>query len=237
VFYDSTVTIYNQPGVQLAVSMEMAALYLMEGNLDKAKEEYTGLQGEKLLQDSQEKIAYNLAMIELYKKNYVEADMQFRKLIAEYPRGVYLNDALITSLNIRESAESYPGVLGDFADALYYDNRDLPDSTEQKLLEVINQGETPLLGISMYRLAANYASVGKIESALELINRVESDYSDDYFYPFCLKLKGDIFTSNEKRRKEGVEIYKTILEKYGNYPFVGEVREKLQEYSGFLSAG
>ncbi len=236
-YYDSTIKVYDQPGVRLGVSMEMAALYLMEGNLDLAREEYTRLQGEKLLQDSQERIAYNLAMIELFKKNYVEADMLFRKLIAEYPRGMYLNDALITSLNIRESAESYPAVLGNFADALYYDWRELPDSSEIRLLEVISQGGTPLLGNSIYRLAVNYASVGKTESALELINRVEAEYSEDYFYPYCLKLKGDIFTSDENRRKEGVEIYKTILERYGNYPFVGEVREKLQEYSGYLTAG
>ncbi len=237
VYYDSTTTAYSFTSIRMMARMEIAGLYLVEGDLDKAQAEYEQLLGEKMLQDSQEQISYTLAMIQLFRKNYKDADVLFRKLISDYPRGVYLNDAIVTSLSIRESAEIHPNALSDYANAIYYEVRSMPDSAEAMLKSVIERGMTPLLGTSMYRLAANYMNHGKNDQALEVVEEMKKDYPDDYFYPYCLKIKGDIYLQDDSTRAEGVEIYKSILENYGNYPFVGEVREKLQELSGFLSTG
>jgi len=237
VYYDSTLHTYGFSTIKMMTSLELAGLYLVEGKLDRAKEEYEKLLGEKILQEKQERISYSLAMIELFKKNYVEADILFRKLISDFPRGVYLNDAIIMSLLIRESAEMHPNALNEYADAIYYEVKLMPDSVETMLKSVIERGETPLLGTAMYRLAANYSNHGETSKALSVIGEMGEKYPEDYFYPFCLKIKGDIYIQEEETRAEGVAIYKTILEEYGNYPFVGEVREKLQKLTGYLTAG
>lgn len=237
VYYDSTMNSYGYTGIRMLARMEIAGLYLVQGDLDKAQEEYEKLLGEKMLQDNQERISYTLALIQLFRKNYKDADVLFRKLISDYPRGVYLNDAIVTSLAIRESAEMHPNALGDYADAIFYEVRLMPDSAEAMLKSVIERGMTPLLGTSMYRLAANYMNHGKEDRALDVVEKMGRNYSEDYFYPYCLKIKGDIYLRDESTRAEGVEIYKSILENYGNYPFIGEVREKLQELSGYLPAG
>ncbi len=226
--YDSAMG-YGYSGVILQARLEKARLFMVEGQLDSAKLTFELLQGDKILQDSQEQIAFNLAMIELYRNNYVEADLRFRKLIADYPRGVYLNDALINSLLIRESAEMYPAVLSDYADALCFRVRLMPDSSVTRLTAVVEKGESPLVGTALYHLASLYVDLHDTTAALGVIDRADKDYPDDYFRPYCLKLKGDILSGNPVHREEAGEIYKSLLENYASYPFVGEVRERLQQ--------
>lgn len=237
VYYDSTRTAFGFNRMTLLAELENASLSMVEGKLANAKSKYEQLQGQKLLGPNQEMIAYNLALIDLFSKNYVDADLRLRKLISDYPRGSYINDAIVTSLMIRESAENYPDAIDEFADALYYEYRLMNDSAEYYLKKVIAHGYTPLLGSSMYRLAGYYTADGDIETALSLIDEMEKEYSDDYFYPYCLKLKGDILLSRTDSETEGIKIFEKILREYGGYPFVGEIREKLQKRTGARGPG
>jgi tetratricopeptide (TPR) repeat protein len=229
VYYDSVVNLYNISPAHNAAWNEIAGLHLVRGKLDSAETVYRKLQKWSRSDQSKEIVAYNLGMIDLYRKNFDDADLAFRKLIADFPRGFYVNDALINSLIIRESKDVYAEPLSLYAEALYFEVRLMPDSVRSRLETIIERGQSPLAGLSTYKLAGFYSGQGDTAGALQTISRMEENYGDDYFYPYALKLKGDILSKDPAGREQAGQIYKELLEKYDSYPFVGEIRETLQQ--------
>ncbi len=228
VYYDKAAKSYSVTHTNNRAYHEIALLYLVEGKLDSAETVLSDLSARFSNDvDKQEEVAFQLAMIKFYRKEFEQADFLFRKLIASYPRGYYVNDALINSLIIGESQLGYEDVLSMYAEALYYDIRLMPDSVGAKYISIINMGVTPLIGLSSFKLASFYADRADTLSAMKTIEAMESGYSDDYFYPYSLKLKADILF-NKSEIKEAVEIYRSLLENYNNYPFTGAVRSRLQ---------
>jgi tetratricopeptide (TPR) repeat protein len=228
-YFDSVVTSFRVEPSYSSAWYEIGRLHVISGQLDSAEVVFRTLARNARTPESKELLDYNLAMIQFYRDDFSAADSAFRLLIVTYPRGFYVNDALVNSLIIGESILSDPGGLSDYAAALYYENRLLPDSVISRFRDIIDSGSGPLSGLAMFKLAGVYASQGDTLEALKVIDSMEITHSEDYFYPYTLKLKGDIFFSNESKRKEATAVYKNILENYGDYPFTGEVRERLQE--------
>ncbi|UCD93725.1 MAG: tetratricopeptide repeat protein [Candidatus Zixiibacteriota bacterium] len=229
VYYDSVVNSYNISPAHNAAWTEIAGLHLVRGKLDSAETVYRKLDKWSHSDQSREIVAYNLGMIDFYRKNFDDADLAFRKLMTDFPRGFYVNDALINSLIIRESKEVYAEPLSLYAEALYFGARLMPDSVRSRLETIIERRQSPLIGLSTYKLAGFYSGLGDTVSALQTISRMEENHRDDYFYPYALKLKGDILRQDPAGREQAGQIYKELLEKYDSYPFIGEIRETLQQ--------
>jgi tetratricopeptide (TPR) repeat protein len=229
IFYDSAANRFPIASYAWDASMEIARLHILTGKLDSARIILSQLRLAEPEPTRKELIDYYLTMILFFQHQFRDADLGFRKIMTEYPRGLYVNDAIIYTLVISEMAELQSEELKEFADALYYEARDWPDSVEAKFQSIIDRGESPLAGLAGYRLAQFLVEDGDTSSALKTIDRMERDYPDNHFYPYCLKLKGDLFFYMSHKKSEAAEIYKVLLEKYGQYPFVGEIRKKLQE--------
>ncbi len=237
IYYDSVAGSFQFAPYLYDAPLEIAKLQVVEGKLDSASDIFQRLRGIMPVAEEKEFIDYSLAMIQFYRHQYRDADLGFRKLMTDYPRGFYVNDALINSLVISDAAESFPEILAAYADALLYESRLIPDSVESKMKFIISQGDSPLTGLAFYKLSQHYLDAGFPEKALTTIEEMEKVDSTDHFYPYCLKLKGDIYFGMAEKKKEAAEIYKTILEKYGDFPFNGEVREKLQLLEGYRLPG
>ncbi len=242
--YDSSRIIYDSISagcpygrIVYMANLEKAKLLLVEGDLEKAASSFAGLTSDQLPEEHIEYLEYNLAMIDFLGKNFEDAELKFRKLMQKYPRGFYLNDALINSLIIGESFLVAPEILSEYSEALLFQYRLMPDSMESRFNSIIDQRLSPLTGITYYQLADYYAKNNADYKALEVIDKIEKKYPDDYFYPYCLKIKGDIFFRDEEKKDKASEIYRLILTDYGNYPFLGEIRKKLQKLEGYVSAG
>nr|MBN2277785.1 hypothetical protein [candidate division Zixibacteria bacterium] len=229
VYFDSVAAMHHGGTFYAEAMEEMALMAMVEGQLDSAEAAFDRIGTLRNQEELTEKIDYHRAMILLFRKKYEEADLAFRKLMTIFPRGFYFNDALANSLNIRESQLGYPKALDKYTEALYYEVRLMPDSVEERFREVIGMGETPLVGQSSYRLAGYYLEMQDTISALEVINEMERNYPEDYYFPYCLKMRGDILAQGEATKDRAAEIYRTLLGKYNTYPFIGEARETLQK--------
>jgi len=229
VYFDSAAYFYKFTPVRFAARLETARLHLILGQLDSAGTVFSELYVEGDMEERRELIAYNLAMIWFYKKEFDNADIAFRKIINEFPRGYYINDALINSLIIREAQQSYPDALGLYSGAMLYTARMMPDSVEKTYRDIINMGRTSLTGLTMLRLAEHYRQYDDISGALDIIETMAADYAEDYFYPYTLKLKGEILSDDPARLDEAADIYRDLLQNYSGYPFTGEIREALQD--------
>ncbi len=228
IYYDSAAA-YNFSPVRFSSWLEIAKLYVIYDQLDSAATAYSRLLIDGDAEERRELISYNLAMILFYKKQFGEADLAFRKIINDFSRGYFTNDALINSLIIREAQASSPGALDLYTDAIYFDARLMPDSVVARFNQIINMGQSSLTGLTMLRLAEHYCQYHDTTAALTVIDKMAANYAGDYFFPYTLKLKGDILAADLVRVDEAAEIYRDLLQNYGSYPFIGEVREALQK--------
>jgi tetratricopeptide (TPR) repeat protein len=237
IFYDSASTHFAYSSIVIKANLEKAKLYLVEGDLDRAEMAFAGFNRERIPDDMNEYLDYQIAMIAFFRKDFEAADVLFRQLINKYPRGFYLNDALNLSLTIGEAYIEAAEVLSDYSEALLFSYRLMPDSAEARFLSVLKGAVSPLTGICYYSLARHYVKQGLDETALKTIAEMADRIANDYFYPYCLKLKGDILSGTVDGREEAAAVYRLLLSDFGNYPFTGEIRKSLQKLENSLPPG
>jgi len=231
--YDSAAYYYRQIAgtyrgmISIQALFELAELYLVRGELQAAGEAFKSLKTKKLTELQGETADFKLAMISFLGQDYPGAEMLFRKHIESYPRGFYVNDALMFSLIIGENVMSSPDALRAYADMEFFKVRLMPDSVENRLISIWKMPYSALTGLTGWKLAQFYSELSDTAQAFDIISDMETNHVDDYYYPYCLKLKGDICYLSELLERAG-EIYRMILEDYGTYPFIGEVRDRLQ---------
>lgn len=82
---------------------------------------------------------------------------------------------------------------------------------------------------ALYKLYNLNISKADTTKAIAIIEQMENNFPKSYYLPYCLKAKADILMFNYESNEQAKDIYRTLLEKYSNYPFISEVRKILRE--------
>ncbi|MEW5995050.1 MAG: tetratricopeptide repeat protein, partial [Candidatus Zixiibacteriota bacterium] len=174
---------------------------------------------------------YYLALIRFFDKEFDSSRVALRKLLVDYPRRFYVNDAL-QLLTLMDRAENERDLLYEFSGALLFEQMRQPDSTAVKL-ELLAQGPNRALAdIALYRLALLKLRLSDTVTAVGYIDRLENDFPESYYLPYALKAKADVCFSRADDREQARAIYRRLLEEYPNYPFISEVREIIRALEG-----
>ena len=82
---------------------------------------------------------------------------------------------------------------------------------------------------ALYRLAEIYISVkNDSTTGMSYLDRLIDNFPDSYYLPFGLKEKADILYSSQISVEQAKNIYLQLLEKFTDYPFINDVRERLR---------
>jgi len=66
-------------------------------------------------------------------------------------------------------------------------------------------------------------------SALVSIDKLTGEFPDSYYSPYGMKIKADILLEKPESVEQAATIYRLLLEKYPNYPFISDVRKKMRQ--------
>ncbi len=220
---------YNNPA-----GLALAQMLIIDGDLDRAEAAYKKMMDKRLVPDDAENVSYTLALITFFRKNYADAEFGMRKHIEDYPKGFHVNDALMHSLIIGENAINSPGALNLYSEAEFYQTRRMPDSMAACLEAIRELPYSALYGLSTLKLAEDKVQSGDTTGAIGIVDDMAGQHEDDYFYPYCLKLKADLLAASPENKEAAVRIYNTLLSDYAAYPFIGEVRRSLQLLDGYI---
>ncbi len=228
VYYDSVLAVPTRTMSFIQAQMGKPYCYLQLGRLDEAETGFSALIGSTGSDESEEEIAYNLAMLKLYTGQYDSADVALRRLMVNYPRGFYVNDAL-QLVALLGDAKGQTDLIGDFAAALLYMERQMPDSARAQLQRLVDNPSPTLADIALYRLAGLQLTTGDSTSALGYLDKLTSEHADSYFAPWGMKIKADILIRRPATFEQGKTLYRTLLESFPNYPFISDVRKRLRQ--------
>ncbi len=231
VFFDSVINHYNAGLGYLNAKLAVPYCHLRQGILDKARNAFENLLTRRLDEDAKEAIEYNLALIFFFEKQFDSSLVAFRKLLVDYPRGFYVNDALQLLL-LLEEAKGSPRLLYDFSNAVLFEQRRMPDSTAAKLLLIVNNPSRVLADVALYKLGVLCLNRADSSAAIEFIERLAEEFPESYYFPYGLKAKADIYLARPDGEGQARSIYRRLLEEYPNYPFISDVRKAMRRLEG-----
>jgi tetratricopeptide (TPR) repeat protein len=227
VYFDSVLNHYQMGYSWIGAKRMRPYCFIRMGKRAEARAALTEMKVQPAMDELNEEVTYQLAMLNFYDQVYDSASAGLRKMIVDYPRGFYVNDA-IQVLAAMDDTKEKPELLPDFATALAYEDEEKYDSCRIWLDRVSRVEGSPLADDALFRLSQVCMKLNDSTGALESIDRLTDGFPDSYFIPFGLKQKADVLCSRPDRIAEGKELYKRILERYPNYPLASEVRKRLR---------
>jgi outer membrane protein assembly factor BamD (BamD/ComL family) len=227
-YFDSVITNY-QAGMgflwaQLARPYCLARL----GETQQAAEAFSLLLKRQLNDDMREEVQYNLALLDFFEKNIDSSRVALRRLMVDFPRGFYVNDAL-QLLTVIDQAEENEKLLYDYSNAAMFEYRRMPDSVDVKLKSIVEADDKALADIALFKLSALSIERADTSQALTYVDMMVADYPESYYLPYAIKAKADVLVLNEKTLDEARVLYRGLLEQYPNYPFISEVRKLMRQ--------
>jgi hypothetical protein len=172
-----------------------------------------------------------LALLEFFEKKFDSTKTALRKLMVDHPRGFYVNDA-VQLLMVLEEAAGASELLYDYSNALLFGQRRMPDSVEAKLLLIVHSWNKALADVALYKLTLLSIERADSAKAVEYVDQLAAEFPESYYLPYGLKTKADVFMTRADGVQEAKTIYHDLLERYPNYPFISEVREKMRQLEG-----
>jgi len=148
--------------------------------------------------------------------------------MVDYPRGLFVNDALSLVMLVTDAKEA-PELLSTYAAALFYSERLMADSARAKLVEVAENADSTLADVALYGLAELESDTGNDDEALGHLDRLIERFPESYYHPHGLKLKADILVERVDSLGEARDIYRYLLENYPHHPSITDVRTRLRE--------
>ena len=228
IYYDSVIANYQGGLGLINAKLARPHCFLRIGELNTAEQEFKKLLNGRLDENSKEKIEYTLALLKFFNKQFDSTEIAMQKLLLDYPRGYYVNDA-IQILMVIDETEKNESLLHLYSSALMFEQLQNIDSTESKLRLLVDHEIPVLADNALYKLYNLNISRADTTKAISFIKQMENKFPKSYYLPYCLKAKADILMISDNNNEQAKNIYKTLLEKYSNYPFISEVRKILRE--------
>ncbi len=229
--FDSVMNYYQAGVGYLNAKLSIPYCYLRQGELAQARTGFERVLQGSLNESIQEEVEYHLALLQFFEKKFDSTKTALRKLLVDYPRGFYVNDA-VRLLMVLEEAAGASELLYDFSNALLFGQRRMSDSVEAKLLLIVHSWNKALADLALYKLALLSIERADSTKAVEYVDQLAAEFPESYYLPYGLKTKADVFVTRPDGVQEAKAIYHHLLEHYPNYPFISEVREKMRQLEG-----
>ncbi len=235
IYFDSVVQYYPRGQQYFMSRKSIPVCHLRLGHILEARASLAELSKGRLPDDLREEIAYMSGLVEFFDKKYDTAEIIFRKLMVDYPKGFFVNDALNLVLAIGDAKDARP-TLDEYSSSCFATFRGALDSARICLLALAD-GQPPVMGdLALYDLTKLELNRADSAAAIVFIDRLDKEYPDSYYRPLGIKLKADVLARSGHDLKQAADLYRILLEKYSEYPFVREVRGKLRDLDSLVPA-
>lgn len=226
-YFDS---VKAQPGRGLAYlkAVRLAPMcYIRQGDYPAARNALNRVIEQRFSDDIMEEAEYYLAILDLFEHKFDSSKAALKKLIVDHARGLYVNDAMQLMIDMDQVLPDTT-LLVIYARGVECDLRRLPDSARQALGELIDATDQKLADVALYRLAKLELEQKDTTATLTALDHLTGNFSESFYRPYGLKLKADLIVDRPGERDKARLIYRELLEKYPNSPFVSDARTKLR---------
>lgn len=200
---------------------------IVAGNYKQAGQKLDALAAGGYSDDIVEEAQYRLALLDLFDHKFDSTKAALKKLMVEHSRGLYVNDAMQLTIDMDQVLPDTT-LLVIYARAVESETRMLTDSARQAYGALADAADQKLADVALYRIAKLELTAADTAAALRALDALTEQFSESFYRPYGLKLKADLIVERPSERDRARLIYRELLEKYPNSPFVSDARNRLR---------
>ncbi len=200
---------------------------LAQGETDSAFRQYQKLLDSQFGNIKSEELNFKLAEVYFYKLNFDSALIFYDKVIAEFPKGIYVNDCLEMTILINSLGAGSPQLIL-YGGALFLSVQRKYADALQELDKLAHDKNSGIADRAIYDKAIIYQKQRNWELALNNLKDLVNNFPQSFYAPLSLKMSGDVYFSVLKDDEKAKEAYQKILDDYPKALFLDEVRQKLK---------
>ncbi|MEW5873956.1 MAG: tetratricopeptide repeat protein [Candidatus Zixiibacteriota bacterium] len=178
--------------------------------------------------EDREEVAFRRAQILLFQGEYDRCLEALKSLAKDFPRGLYVNDALELSVVLGESKDQMNWSLDRYAGGLYALRRGLADSALVLFAQLAADSANKIADEALFQIAGINSGRRRYEQAAEEYRSMISRFPESFLVPRAWAEIGALYEGPLADPHQAREAYQTILTDHKDSPLVENVRLRLQ---------
>lgn len=236
-YYQKVVTNYRDTDAFPPAQIRLSDCLMAKGDLDSAQTLLQAASKNQQAETRQEEIEYKLSEIAFFKGNFEDALTGYNQVIADFPKGFYVNNSLERIITIGDNQELDRYILSLFSSAMLEKLQGKFDSAIIKLDQIINAKSEKLSDLAQLEKGKIYAQEKKFSSSVDAYQKLLEKYPQSLYRDQAQMLIGDVYNYGMKDKVKAIDAYQKLLKDYDRSIYVDEVRDKLKELKGISSSG
>lgn len=208
---------------------------MAKGNLDSARTLLTKAAADHLAEPKMEEILFKLTEIDFFQGNFESALQGYNRVIADFPKGFYVNNSLERIILIGEHQDLDRPLLVSFADALLEKTQGNTESALSKLDQLISAKSAKLSDLAQMEKAKIYRDEKEYSRSLKSLEKLLEEYPESFLCPQAQMMIGDLYNYHLDEKTKAIEAYQKLLKDYERSVYVDEVRDRLRELKADVS--
>jgi len=227
--YQKVISNYPNSDRFADASIRQGDCLMIKGNLDSASFLFENALNDPEAKSKEEEIKFKLTEIDFYQGNFEKALEGYNRQVADFPKGLLVNNSLERIVIISENQSLDRYLLSVFAQALLEELQGQFDSASVKLEKIISAKSANLSDKAQFEKGEIYRKAKKFSSSLDAFQELIEKYPQSFYCAKAQKLMGDIYRYDLADEPKAIQAYEKVLKDYPRSLFVDEVRERLKE--------
>jgi tetratricopeptide (TPR) repeat protein len=233
--YQAVVSEYNRSDSYAAALVRRGDCKMVMGDLDSARFYLDKALRDHRVEPKLEEVHFKLTEIAFFQGNFEQALEGYNRVIADYPKGFYVNNSLERIIMIGENQELDRPLLAVFAKALLEKLQGDEEAAISKLNNIISAKSEKLSHLAQLEKGRIYREEKKFSESIEAFEKLLKEYPESYFCAQAQKLIGDVYYQDLNDKAKAIEAYQKLLKDYERSVYVDETRDKLRELQAEVS--
>lgn len=216
-------------------SAQLGRLFLMKGDLQKAKENFGKvIANGRASEENRNYANYQTARINLFQGNFEEAKSRLSTVIKNLKDNT-TNDAIELSLLLNTASSDSSNLL-KFGNAEFLtEQKKFPQASDEYEKIASNPNAIILSHICKFRQAEVELAMDSLDKSIGLLEKITDEAEKNIYADKALYLRGKIYHYGKKNYPEAIEIYESLLAKFPNSLYQDDSRNAIIELRNKLS--
>lgn len=216
-------------------SAQLGRLFLMKGDLQKAKENFGKvIANGRASEENRNYANYQTARINLFQGNFEEAKSRLSTVIKNLKDNT-ANDAIELSLLLNTASSDSSNLL-KFGNAEFLtEQKKFPQASDEYEKIASNPNAIILSHICKIRQAEVELAMDSLDKSIGLLEKITDEAEKNIYADKALYLRGKIYHYGKKNYPEAIEIYESLLAKFPNSLYQDDSRNAIIELRNKLS--
>lgn len=228
-FYRLALNVGSRQDNRLKAALRLGDCRVRRGDLDGADSAYA-VSGELRLSPTQaEKVMFKRAELLFFSQQFDSLSTVLKVLLEKYPKGFFINDAIILSLRVSENREPFDWSLKKFSIAALNRRQNRLDSATTYYWQLAADSTNGLADDALLELGRSYAQAGQPDSSVLAYQYLTDRYPKGFLTPAALTEQGVVYATLLGQPEKAGLAFRRVLADYPHSPYLEEARRRLRE--------